>query len=158
MRGRLREIGQFLAIDANRQDEAARHGLEVNRDGRRRTAIELLAFPGVDLPRLSAIWPEIDRLEPTIAAQLTVDARYASYVDRQAADVAQLRKEEALRIPADFDYGAVVGLSAEVRQKLERGRPATLAHAAKLEGITPAAQMLLLAHLKKGSGRRAAAS
>lgn len=146
---------EALALTPN---EAARHGLEINRDGRRRSAFELLAFPGVDLPRLAAIWPEIDRLAPGIAAQLTVDARYASYVDRQAADVAQLRKEEALRIPADFDYGAVVGLSAEVRQKLERGRPATLAHAAKLEGITPAAQMLLLAHLKKGNGRRAAAS
>lgn len=146
---------EALALTPN---EAARHGLEINRDGSRRSAFELLAFPGVDLPRLAGIWPEITALEPSIAAQLTVDARYASYVDRQAADVAQLRKEEALRIPADFDYGAVVGLSAEVRQKLERGRPATLAHAAKLEGITPAAQMLLLAHLKKGNGRRVAAS
>jgi tRNA uridine 5-carboxymethylaminomethyl modification enzyme len=137
-------------------NEAARHGLEINRDGRRRSAFELLAFPGVDLNRLMAIWPEIGSLSPPIAEQLTVDARYASYVDRQAADVAALRKEEATRIPTDFDYADVVGLSAEVRQKLERGRPATLAHAAKLEGITPAAQMLLLAHLKKGAaGRRA---
>ena len=98
----------------------------------------------------------INALAPAIANQLTVDARYASYVDRQAADVAQLKKEEALRIPSDFDYAAVVGLSAEVRQKLERGRPTSLAHAAKLEGITPAAQMLLLAHLKKSAARKTA--
>ena len=137
-------------------NEAGRHGFEINRDGRRRSAFELLAFPGVDLMRLAAVWPQINALAPAIADQLTVDARYASYVDRQAADVAQLKKEEALRIPSDFDYAAVVGLSAEVRQKLERGRPTSLAHAAKLEGITPAAQMLLLAHLKKSAARKTA--
>ena len=104
-----RHLLEGLAMTPN---EAARHGLDINRDGRRRSAFELLAFPGVDLPRLAGIWPEIQALAPAIADQLTVDARYASYVDRQAADVAQLRKEEAQRIPEDFDYGAVVGLSA----------------------------------------------
>ena len=135
---------------------AARHGLEVNRDGRRRSAFELLAFPGVDLARLGAVWPEIGALEPAIADQLSVDARYASYVDRQDADVQALRKEESLRLPADLDYGAVVGLSNEVRQRLEAARPATMAHLARLEGVTPAAQMLILAHLRKGAARKLA--
>ena len=126
------------------------------RDGRRRSAFELLAFPGVDLGVLGRIWPEIQALEPGIAAQLMVDARYASYVERQDADVAALRKDEDLRIPADFDYGAIAGLSAEVRQRLEKARPSTLAHANRLEGITPAAQLLLLAHVKKGPGRKSA--
>lgn len=137
-------------------NEAARHGLEVNRDGRRRTAFELLAFPRVDMAQLAAIWPEIGRMEPTIAAQLTVDARYAAYVERQEADIETLRRDEALRIPADFDYGTVIGLSTEVRQKLEAARPTSLAHLNRLEGITPAAQMLMLAHLRKGSARRRA--
>ncbi len=142
-----------LALTPN---EAARHGLDINRDGRRRSAFELLAFPGVDLGVLGGIWPEIQALESGIAAQLMVDARYASYVERQDADVAALRKDEDLRIPADFDYGAIAGLSAEVRQRLEKARPSTLAHANRLEGITPAAQLLLLAHVKKGPGRKSA--
>jgi tRNA uridine 5-carboxymethylaminomethyl modification enzyme len=136
--------------------EAARHGLDINRDGRRRTAFELLSYPGIDMVRLAAIWPALGSIAPPIAAQLAVDARYASYVDRQAADVAAFRKEEGVRIPADFDYALLAGLSAEVRQKLEALRPATLAQAGRMEGMTPAALMLLLAHLRKGAARRTA--
>ncbi|RZI37666.1 tRNA uridine-5-carboxymethylaminomethyl(34) synthesis enzyme MnmG, partial [Herbaspirillum sp. HC18] len=89
-------------------------------------------------------------------AQLSVDARYASYVDRQEADVLTLRREENLRIPADFDYRTVAGLSTEVRQRLEAARPATLAPLSRLEGITPAAQMLMLANLRKGVAKKLA--
>jgi tRNA uridine 5-carboxymethylaminomethyl modification enzyme len=142
-----------LALTPN---EAARHGLGINKDGRRRTAFELLAYPGVGFARLRAIWPDLGRVEPGIAAQLEVDARYASYVDRQEADIVAFRKEESVRIPADFDYAGLPGLSAEVRQKLEALRPATLAQAARMEGMTPAALMLLLAHLRRGTERRTA--
>ena len=128
--------------------EAARHGLTVNRDGRRRTAFDLLALPDVSLERLKAIWPEIGRLEPRIAAQLEVDAHYAAYLRRQDQDVAQLQRDEAVRIPADFDYAALPSLSAEVRQKLVRHRPATIAQAGRIEGMTPAALLTLLARLK----------
>jgi tRNA uridine 5-carboxymethylaminomethyl modification enzyme len=129
--------------------EAARHGLDIKKDGRRRTAFELLAFPEIDLARLGAIWPQVRTIQALIATQLEVDARYASYVDRQEADVLAFRKEESVRIPADFGYAAVAGLSTEVRQKLEALRPATLAQAARMEGMTPAALLLLLAHLRK---------
>ena len=133
--------------------EAARHGLTVNRDGRRRTAFDLLALPDVSLDRLKVVWPEINRLEPRIAAQLEVDARYAAYLRRQDQDVAQLQRDEAVRIPADFDYTALPSLSAEVRQKLARHRPATIAQAGRIEGMTPAALLTLLARLK-GQPRR----
>jgi tRNA uridine 5-carboxymethylaminomethyl modification enzyme len=136
--------------------EAARHGLEVNKDGRRRTAFDLLALPGVDLARLAGFWPQISDIAPKIAAQVAVDARYASYVRRQELDVAALRKDEALSIPAAFDFDALPGLSTEVRQKLTRHRPATLAHAARIDGITPAALLLLLAHLKAPPTRKSA--
>jgi tRNA uridine 5-carboxymethylaminomethyl modification enzyme len=147
-----RRLLEGLALTPN---EAARHGLEINRDGRRRTAYELLAFPGIDLVRLGAIWPQVGTIQAPIAAQLEVDARYASYVDRQEADVLAFRKEESVRIPADFTYAAVAGLSTEVRQKLDALRPATLAAAARMEGMTPAALMLLLAHLRKPPLRKA---
>ena len=146
----------LLAALALTPNEAARHGLEINRDGRRRTAFELLAYPGVDLARLRAIWPQIAGIDEAIAAQLEVDARYAHYVDRQEADVIAFRKDEGVAIPLDFDFAGVAGLSAEVRQKLEALRPVTLAQASRMEGMTPAALMLLLAHLRKPPTRRTA--
>jgi tRNA uridine 5-carboxymethylaminomethyl modification enzyme len=136
--------------------EAGRHGIEVNRDGRRRSAFDLLALPGIDLGRLAAIWPQVGTLDPRIADQVAVDARYASYVRRQELDVESLRKDEALRIPADLDFAAMPGLSTEVRQKLARHHPATLAQAARIDGMTPAALLLLLAHLKSVPARKSA--
>jgi tRNA uridine 5-carboxymethylaminomethyl modification enzyme len=136
--------------------EAGRHGLELNKDGRRRTAFELLAFSGIDMARLCAVWPELKQLRRGIAAQLEVDARYASYVRRQDADVAVLRKDDQLRIPLDFDYRGLPGLSTELRQKLETYRPATLAQARRIDGITPAALMLLLLRLRKMPQRKSA--
>jgi len=136
--------------------EAGRHGLEVNRDGRRRSAFDLLTLPGVDIARLSGIWPQIAVIAPAVAAQVATDARYASYIERQELDVAALRKDEALSIAAGFDFDAIPGLSTEVRQKLGRHRPATLAQAARIDGITPAALLLLLAQLKAAPARKSA--
>jgi tRNA uridine 5-carboxymethylaminomethyl modification enzyme len=136
-------------------NEAARFGLELNKDGRRRTAFELLAHATIDLARLAAVWPQIGAIPPGIATQLETDARYAAYVDRQEADIEALRREEGVRIPPDCDFASIPGLSSEVRQKLHALRPASLAQAGRLEGMTPAALMLLLAHVRKGSARRA---
>lgn len=136
--------------------EARKAGLDVNADGRRRSAFELLAHPGVDLIRLSAIWPEVSNLDPKIGAQLEVDARYASYVERQNADVIALRNDEGAVIPEDMDFSDVSGLSVEVRQKLARHRPRTLAQAAAIDGMTPAALLLIRARLR--AWRRKAAS
>jgi tRNA uridine 5-carboxymethylaminomethyl modification enzyme len=133
--------------------EAGRAGLDVNADGRRRSAYELLSHPGIDVVRLSAIWPELASLHEGIAAQVETDARYAVYLDRQRADVAALRKDEAVAIPSGFSY-ALPGLSAEIRQKLEAARPSHLGQAARLEGMTPAAMTLILAHLKKPRARK----
>jgi tRNA uridine 5-carboxymethylaminomethyl modification enzyme len=129
--------------------EASVQGLEINRDGRRRSAFELLAYPGIDLARVARIWPQIGALPPQIAAQLEVDARYAAYVRRQEADVVALKRDEAVSIPLDLEYVGIAGLSAEVRQKLERHRPVSLAQAAAIDGMTPAALFLIRAHLKR---------
>lgn len=134
--------------------EAARHGLTVNRDGRRRTAFELLSFPDISFDHLMPIWPELGSLVPQIAAQLGVDARYAAYLRRQDEDVAQLKRDEAVSIPADFDYAAIPSLSAEVRQKLVQHRPGTIAQAGRIEGVTPAALLTLLARVKAGRARK----
>jgi tRNA uridine 5-carboxymethylaminomethyl modification enzyme len=137
-------------------DEAAKSGLSINRDGRKRSAFELLSYPDVDVARLTTIWPEIGRLDSEMAEQLAVDARYAVYVKRQELDIAAFRKDEGIAIPSEFAFAALPGLSTELRQKLERHRPASLGQAARLDGMTPAALMLLLAHLKKGQAAKSA--
>jgi tRNA uridine 5-carboxymethylaminomethyl modification enzyme len=147
------EVLRNLTLTPN---EAAKMGLSINRDGRKRSAFDLLSYPDIDVPRLAEIWPEIGALDAAIASQLAIDARYAVYVSRQEMDVAAFRKDEAISIPADFAYNGLPGLSNELRQKLSRTRPASLGQAARLDGMTPAALMLLLAHVKKGRSAKSA--
>ncbi len=128
--------------------EAAKHGLTIRQDGVRRTALDLMSLPDVDFATLIRIWPDLAGLEPEIVEQLEVDAQYAGYMDRQEADILAFRRDEARALPGTLDYGAVVGLSNEVRSKLERIRPATLGQAARIEGVTSAALTLVLAHVK----------
>ncbi|MBO0763779.1 MAG: tRNA uridine-5-carboxymethylaminomethyl(34) synthesis enzyme MnmG, partial [Hyphomicrobiaceae bacterium] len=148
-----RRLLASLSLTPNR---AAAHGLALNLDGRRRNGLELLARSDLSFARLNAIWPELATIPPQIACQLEVDARYAAYVDRQEADIAAFRRDESVRIPPNLDYRSLSGLSTEVRQKLEAVRPVTLAQASRLEGITPAAVMLLLAHVRRGPARKLA--
>jgi tRNA uridine 5-carboxymethylaminomethyl modification enzyme len=154
--GQLEEGAALLRRLSLTPDQAAKAGLTVNRDGRKRSAFDLLSYPDVDLARLAEIWPEIANLDDAIAAQLAVDARYAVYIARQELDIAAFRKEEAIAIPDGFAFGSLPGLSNEIRQKLERHRPTNLGQAARLDGMTPAALMLLLAHLKKGAAAKIA--
>jgi tRNA uridine 5-carboxymethylaminomethyl modification enzyme len=149
---KLREARERLDQLVVTPAEAARAGLDINQDGRRRTAFELLAYPGIDGAKLALLWPELRSVAPSILAQIEVDARYAAYVERQAADVAVLERDSRIAIPADTDYAAISGLSTEVRQKLESRRPQTLAQAGRIDGVTPAALLLLLSHVKRRRG------
>jgi tRNA uridine 5-carboxymethylaminomethyl modification enzyme len=127
----------------------SRHGVAVNQDGVARSAAELLAHPGIDVARLALIWPALGQLAPAIAEQLEIDARYAGYLDRQARDIAAFRRDEALFLPESLDYAAVGSLSAEIRGKLTQARPATLGAAARISGVTPAALVALLQHVRR---------
>jgi len=135
--------------------EAQRHRLAVKLDGQRRDVPQLLACPGVDLPALAVVWPEIGAWPDFAREQVEIDAAYAGYLDRQAAEVASFRREEDLRLPEDFDYAAVGGLSNEVRQKLQAIRPLTLGQASRIEGVTPGALTAVLAHVKRATARAA---
>jgi tRNA uridine 5-carboxymethylaminomethyl modification enzyme len=140
-------------------DEAERYGLALNKDGRRRSAFELLSHPSIGIDQVAAIWPRLGDFPPRIAEQLEIDAKYAVYLSRQAADIAAYRRDESLELPESLDYGQLGGLSNEVRQKLAAARPRTVGQAARMDGITPAALTLLVAHLKRrGRGTRAAAA
>lgn len=128
---------------------AAKYGVRINKDGRRRNVLELLSLPDVTLDTLKSIWPETGELSPDVAEQLAFDALYAGYLERQEADILAFKKDESLAIPAGFDFGCVPGLSNEVRQKLMDAQPRTLGQAGRIEGVTPAALGLLLASVKK---------
>lgn len=144
---RVREQLRALKLSPN---EAASHGLRINQDGVRRSAYDLLAYPDIDYERLSAIWPEtLGIASPRVRDAVEIEAGYAVYMNRQESDIAEARREEDRRIPAEFDFTALPGLSIELRQKLSSARPANLAQAARVDGMTPAALTLLLAHLKR---------
>jgi len=133
-------------------DEANRFGLVLKRDGQRRSAFELLSYPGLDARRLAPIWPELCRFDAKIVAQLEIDAKYAVYLDRQAADVERFRREETLRLPEATDYESIPGLSTELRQKLGAVRPVTLGQANRIDGMTPAALALVALHAQRRAG------
>ncbi len=128
---------------------AQKAGLSVKADGQRRDLTQLLAYPEVTLDVLAGLWPEISSWPAAVREQVEIDAAYAGYLDRQAADVEAFRRDEALRLPADLDYDAIGGLSNEVRTKLAAVRPLTLGQAARIEGVTPGALTALLAHVRR---------
>ncbi|MBO0734744.1 MAG: tRNA uridine-5-carboxymethylaminomethyl(34) synthesis enzyme MnmG, partial [Methylocapsa sp.] len=143
-----RELLESFSLTPN---AAAGHGLKLNQDGVRRNAFELLSLPGVALDGLRAIWPELSAIGPKAAAQIEIDAKYAVYLDRQAKDIEALRRDEALAIPAEIDYAAIPGLSNEIRARLLSAQPPTLGHAARIEGMTPAALTLLAASMRRAA-------
>ena len=147
---RARQLAQRLSASPA---ELARAGLQVTADGQRRSVHELLAFPRVDLSGLARLWPELAQLRPDVVEQIEIDGRYAGYLSRQEADIRAFRRDEALRLPDGLDYGAVGGLSAEIRTKLTAARPATLGAAARISGVTPAALVALLRHVRREERR-----
>jgi tRNA uridine 5-carboxymethylaminomethyl modification enzyme len=128
---------------------AAKAGLPVKADGQRRDVVELLAYPTIGFEDLAAIWPQIGAWSPAVREQIEIDASYAGYLDRQAADAEAFRRDEDLRLPGELDYAAIGGLSNEVREKLATVRPLTLGQAARIEGVTPGALTALLAHVRR---------
>lgn len=137
--------------------ELSRIGAPANDDGRRRSALELMGRFGAKDRHLCMLWPELAEIPLWARESLTVDAQYASYLDRQRADVEAFKRDEALKLPKDLDYADIGSLSNEARQRLERVRPDTLGAAARMPGITPAAISALLRYMQNGPKRRAAA-
>jgi tRNA uridine 5-carboxymethylaminomethyl modification enzyme len=144
--GEARDYARTVSVTPT---QAKKYGFALNRDGQRRTAFDLLSYPDMTIADVARIWPKFGELRPAIADQLDIDAKYAVYLERQAADVAAFRRDEALVLPDDLDYGEISGLSNEARQKLGAARPRTLGQAGRLDGMTPAALTLLASHLRR---------
>lgn len=135
-----------LSVSPN---EAASHGLKLNQDGRRRTAFELLSFPDIDMAVVAKVWPELEGIPAQVSNALSIHGAYATYLERQSADIEATRREELRTIPVDFDFSGLPGLSNELKHKLSAARPATIAHASLIDGMTPAAISLLIGVLRK---------
>jgi tRNA uridine 5-carboxymethylaminomethyl modification enzyme len=148
--GAAKALAKSLTMTPN---EAARHGLALNRDGHRRSAFELLAYPEIEWDALRGIWPELSTVDPSIAVHLEIDAKYDVYLKRQTADVDAFRRDEGL-VLTDIDYADVPGLSNEARAKLEAARPRTVGQAGRLDGLTPAALGILAAYLRREARRK----
>jgi tRNA uridine 5-carboxymethylaminomethyl modification enzyme len=126
-----------------------RQGLTINADGQMRSVSDLLAHPRIDLARLAAIWPELAAIRADIAEQIEIDGRYAGYLERQSLEIEAFRRDENLKLPRDLDYAAVGSLSTEIRGKLSAIRPETLGAASRVSGVTPAALVALLRHVRQ---------
>jgi tRNA uridine 5-carboxymethylaminomethyl modification enzyme len=147
-----KSLARSLTLTPN---EAIRYGISLNRDGHRRSAFELLAYPEVGWTEVQRVWPELSTIEPRIAVHLEIDAKYDVYLKRQIADVEAFRRDEGL-VLAGVDYGEVPGLSNEVRAKLIAARPWTVGQAGRIDGMTPAALGILAAYLRREARRKAA--
>ncbi len=128
----------------------------MNQDGRRRSAREILSYPDVGWAEILKVWPELADVDKAIADVVAIDCLYHVYLERQTADIVSVRAEEDRQIPEGFDYSKLSGLSNELKLKLTAQRPLNVAQASRLEGMTPAAIALLIAHLRKESTTRLA--
>lgn len=129
-------------------NEARQHGLVVNRDGVRRSAYDMLSYPDIDMARLTTVWPELRSLDGRTVEAIEIEARYAVYLDRQGNDAVRIRREEELAIPSALDFEHVPGLSNELKQKMSARRPRTVAEAQRIDGMTPAAMAIIIAHTR----------
>lgn len=148
---RLDEARYFLKSVNLSPNEAQQHGIHLNKDGQRRSAYELLAYPDMSMARLADVWPQFHAIEPKVAEAIEIEALYATYLERQESDIAQVRRDEALAVPDNFHYASLPGLSNELKVKLAEKRPSNIAQAARVDGMTPAALSLLIAVIRKSN-------
>ena len=127
---------------------AQKFGVEIAQDGKHRTGFELLSFKDVTIDKVVEIWPELHDVGDEAMVQMEIEAGYSVYLGRQEADILAIKKDEALEIPSDFSFSNISGLSNEIKYKLETVLPDNLGQASRIDGITPAALTLLLAHIK----------
>ena len=147
---RLRNGRDLLTSLRTTPGTARKAGINVNADGKSRTAFELLSYPDVKVADVERLWPEIADIAPAAMEQLVTDAQYAVYLDRQKADIEAVKRDEQRDIPDWLDYDTIPGLSMEIRQKLQSFTPQTIAQAQAIDGMTPAAVTLLLSVIRRG--------
>jgi len=149
---RAKNLAQNLSKSPS---ELKKLGIKVNQDGVRRSVNDLLAYPNMSVSDLEHVWPELSEFTSDMREYIEIEATYAGYLERQSRDIEAFKRDEGLRIPDGFDYGAIGGLSNEVKSKLIAACPATLGQASRIEGVTPGALMAVLVYLKRNMNKSA---
>ncbi|WP_182418114.1 tRNA uridine-5-carboxymethylaminomethyl(34) synthesis enzyme MnmG [Bartonella sp. HY038] len=147
--GKLDALRALLKSVNLTPNEAAQHGLQINRDGQRRTAYDLLSYNDISIASLTNIWPELNGVDAKTIELMEIEAQYAVYMERQEQDMAALRRDEKLFIPEDLDLNSISGLSNELKIKIAARAPRTIAEAQRIDGITPAALSLIITHIQR---------
>jgi tRNA uridine 5-carboxymethylaminomethyl modification enzyme len=149
-RGDIDTLKEQLSSVTMSPNEAQKHGIRINKDGKKRTGLEILSYKDVTIEQLIGVWPDvIPIMEKRVVEQVEIDAHYHSYLERQEADIVAFRKDEALAIPENLNFAAISGLSSELVEKFDIARPATLGAAGRISGATPASLTILLAYVKR---------
>ena len=146
-----RDVLRSLSITPT---QASKQGLKINQDGQKRSAYELLAYPDMSMETLHHVWPELKQLDERVSEVLEIEASYAVYLQRQSADIIDIKRDEDRLIPDEFDFASMSGLSNELKQKLIHAKPRNIAQASRVDGMTPAAIALILALVRKGTYTR----
>ncbi|WP_336293768.1 tRNA uridine-5-carboxymethylaminomethyl(34) synthesis enzyme MnmG [Bartonella sp. CB169] len=141
-----RSICKELFLTPN---EASAHGLQINHDGVRRSAYDLLAYPHMSIKRLSHFWPQLQSIDSKTCESLEIEAQYAVYLEKQAQDIAALQRDEGLEIPSSLDIQSISGLSNELKTKIQKISPRSIADAQKIDGMTPAALSLIITYIQR---------
>lgn len=141
-----RKLMEALSMTSS---EASAEGLPVSQDGQRRSAMQYLSYPTINFEQLESVWAPMKHIPQHIRPQLSIEALYEKYIERQKIDVLALQRDESLEIPKTVNYSEINGLSSEVKEKLDTVKPATLGQASRIEGITPSALIALLGHVKR---------
>ncbi len=147
---KIKELSNSLKTLNISPNQAEKFGVRIAKDGVRRSAFEILSRDGVTFNKLREIWNEIPIASRDEEEQIEISAHYSGYLDKQKSDIIAFRKDESLKIPESIDYNKLSGLSNEVKSKFKLIKPKTLGQALRIDGITPAAAYILLAHVKKG--------
>lgn len=153
----LREAAMMIHQCRATPNELADQGIEINKDGKYRSAFDLLRYPNLGWGEIFMVWPELQKLSPAIREQIEIDALYSGYMDRQEADIEAYKRDENLVIPQDINYRLIGSLSNEVIQKLEAAKPQTLGAASRIQGVTPPAIVAILRSIKQSKKAKDAA-
>ena len=153
---KLDDLTNHLKSDTYTSTQLSKAGIRVTQDGSRRTLFQVLAFADVSFKDLCTLDARLEATDDEISEQVARDALYSNYITRQQKDIEAIKRDEAQHIPKAFDYNSCEGLSAELKSKLVAARPRNLRQAQKVEGMTPAAIMLILAKLRQYKPKKTA--
>ena len=146
---KLSQAREFAQTNRVTPQEAAQFGVELNHDGIRRSAYDLLSYTSIDLQDVQRIWPELSNFDADTLERIAIEAHYAVYLERQKADIESVQRDENLMIPDGMDFAMVAGLSNELRRKLMDRKPRSVADAQRIEGMTPAGIALIIAQIRR---------